>query len=151
MSRVDLNDATWANGVIVTSDEATIALDATVQELLTAAVAANRQLPLKKIDVQTGGANQPITYTVTLVDKRVWSQKIQNTRVPDPGMTFDVPAYWKEWEFGLLRPIRSAVVLLLATHSVQTIVLEPRQSAATLAAALAVSPELAQAQGGPNA
>jgi hypothetical protein len=50
-------------------------------------------------------------YKIVTQDGRDWSQDILFDSATDPGMTFDVPGYWRESaEFAPLRPLRAKLI-----------------------------------------
>lgn len=80
---------------------------------------AHQRVPMTKIEFKRDGVDVPPAYKYSLhaEDGRVWRQDVLFDRPTDPGMTFDVPDYWREaGEFSEFRSLRSTLVKLVIDH-----------------------------------
>ncbi len=83
---------------------------------------ANRsyqRVPMTEIEFKREGVSTPPLYKYTLkaADGREWKQDILFDRQSDPGMTFDVPDYWREVaEFAEFRSLRATLVKMVVDH-----------------------------------
>lgn len=91
----------------------------TVSLLISLVNRAYARVPMSEIKFEREGVSTPPLYTYRLeaVDGREWTQAILFDRPGDPGMTFDVPGYWRESaEFAEFRSLRATLVKMVIDH-----------------------------------
>ena len=87
---------------------------------------ANRayaRVPMSEIKFERVGVSAPPLYSYKLeaIDGREWTQSILFDRPGDPGMTFDVPGYWREAaEFAEFRSLRATLIKLVIDHGLKS-------------------------------
>ena len=84
---------------------------------------AYARVPMNSIEFKRQGVSTPplYKYTITALDGRVWDQLILFDKPSDPGMTFDVPGYWRESaEFSEFRSLRATLVKMVIDHGMTT-------------------------------
>lgn len=80
---------------------------------------AYQRVPMSEVKFKREGVTTPplYKYTLTAEDGRIWKQDVLFDKPGDPGMTFDIPGYWRESaEFAEFRSLRATLVKLVVDH-----------------------------------
>ena len=93
--------------------------EGTLSLVVSLANRAYQRVPMSEIRFERVGQSTPALYLYKLeaIDGREWTQNILFDRAGDPGMTFNVPGYWRESaEFAEFRSLRATLVKLVVDH-----------------------------------
>lgn len=93
--------------------------DGDLRNLVDALFALHAAAPLTKFDVDRDAVDLELyDYRFEAMDGRKWKQTIRVPSGSEAVMTFDVSDGWKESEFALHRPVRSACISLARNFGV---------------------------------
>lgn len=96
--------------------------DGDLRNLLDALFALHSAAPLTKFDVDRDPLDLALyDYRFEAADGRKWKQTLRIPAGSEAVMTFDVADGWKESEFALHRPVRSASISLARNFQVQEV------------------------------